>query len=107
MPSGGAWQCLALAWTTKHIALCSTSRCRCLPLRPRVAMSHCRSLGTDWVGAHMAQQHMVNGDSTVVVAVQLTDPVSGATRVLVRGAAKGSRARLVTDLKQQARLLVT
>ena len=52
----------------------------------------------------MAQQHVVVGGSAVIVAVQLTDPLSGATCVLIRGAARGSRARLVTDLKQQVQL---
>lgn len=37
------------------------------------------------------------------ISVQLTDPRSGATRVLIRGAARASQTQLMAALKQQVR----
>ena len=63
----------------------------------------------DWVGPHLAAVELRgSGHGAPVglpfITVQLTDPASGAARVLVRGSHGATGGHLVAALKQQVRL---
>ena len=74
----------------------------CHPLK-RCPDRRRRHRSPDWVGAHLPPLD-VPCDSAAIIAVQLTDPASGATRIFVRGAADcgcDGCSRLMAAFKQQ------
>ena len=60
----------------------------------------------DWVGCHLESVKLGSpADSAGVpfITVQLTDPASGATRVLIRGGVRATQAQLMAYFKQEVR----